>query len=232
MLRPHRKPEWSVTSSPAIRKSRSRRWAASARCTMEPFQEFADRPHRVSEHKRRVPTGKHYAKSFRCHHLVLCLRRFGKLSRWSSAISWGRSGGRPRKFRAERAGPTWLGCWPRSGRSCRRKNSTNCPKARRGLTRRVRPTTPPHHKDDVPSSFGITFCLSPHTKEIQVTARWGHYDGSTADPDNADRRQEAGLEAVSARGCLGADPVRPGRLKWTPYREFPKVEVQGSSAAE
>ena len=49
--------------------------AASARCRMKRIHAFADRPHRVSDHKRRVPVGKHYARSFRCHHLILCLAR-------------------------------------------------------------------------------------------------------------------------------------------------------------
>ena len=33
--------------------------------------DFADRPHRTSDHSRAVPKGKPYSKRFRCHHMIL-----------------------------------------------------------------------------------------------------------------------------------------------------------------
>src|SRR5271167_1440471 len=35
--------------------------------------------------------------------------------------------------------------------------------------------TAPSAKTMFPSSFGMTFCVDLDTKELQLTARWGHY---------------------------------------------------------
>ncbi len=40
-------------------------------CTLQTVSEFPSRPHRVSNHKRKVPEGKTYPIDFGCHHLVL-----------------------------------------------------------------------------------------------------------------------------------------------------------------
>ena len=40
-------------------------------CTLSHHQEFVDRNHKTSDHKRTVPPEKHYPANFRCHHLIL-----------------------------------------------------------------------------------------------------------------------------------------------------------------
>jgi hypothetical protein len=40
-------------------------------CVLDTVAEFPSRPHRLSNHRRSVPTGKPYPSDFRCHHLVL-----------------------------------------------------------------------------------------------------------------------------------------------------------------
>lgn len=47
--------------------------AAKTPCELKPHPDFADRDHRTSEHARRVPPGKAYPRSFRCHHMILRL---------------------------------------------------------------------------------------------------------------------------------------------------------------
>ena len=41
--------------------------------------------------------------------------------------------------------------------------------------------TAPTVKTMFPSSFGMTFCLDLDAKEIQITARWGHYAAEHSD---------------------------------------------------
>lgn len=52
-------------------------------CRLSVHPEFGDKPHRVSEHKRQVATGKPYPREFRCHHLVL---EFPGVARSSSVL--------------------------------------------------------------------------------------------------------------------------------------------------
>jgi len=47
--------------------------AVSVPCTMIQHPEFADRPHKTSEHRRQVPQGTPFAETLHCHHLILCL---------------------------------------------------------------------------------------------------------------------------------------------------------------
>jgi hypothetical protein len=44
-------------------------------CELHDHPNFPDRNHKTSEHKRKVPEGKHYPSSFRCHHMILCVGR-------------------------------------------------------------------------------------------------------------------------------------------------------------
>jgi hypothetical protein len=43
-------------------------------CVLRGTTRYPDRPHRVSDHTRKVPRGKNYPSRFRCHHLILCLK--------------------------------------------------------------------------------------------------------------------------------------------------------------
>ncbi len=43
------------------------------RRTLSQHSDFPNRPHKTSEHRRIVPSGKPYPKHFRCHHLILRL---------------------------------------------------------------------------------------------------------------------------------------------------------------
>lgn len=45
--------------------------AAGVPCAFESQERFGQRPHRVSRHTRKVPTGKRYPRGFTCHHLLL-----------------------------------------------------------------------------------------------------------------------------------------------------------------
>jgi hypothetical protein len=40
-------------------------------CALQTLAAFGAKPHRVSHHRRTVPTGKNYPVDFRCHHLIL-----------------------------------------------------------------------------------------------------------------------------------------------------------------
>lgn len=45
--------------------------AKKLNCTLHAVAEFPARPHRLSNHRRTVPTGKSYPDNFCCHHLIL-----------------------------------------------------------------------------------------------------------------------------------------------------------------
>ena len=98
-----------------------------------------------------------------------------------------------------------------------------------GPSRKGRPTTPPPpSKTMFPSSFGMTFCLDLDTKEIQVTARWGHYAREHSETLTTPTGDKKLVWKRSPReGISKPIPVQPGRLKWTPDPEFPEVQVQG-----
>jgi len=40
-------------------------------CTLKPYPAFTDRSHKVSDHQRVVPQGRHYIENFRCHHMIM-----------------------------------------------------------------------------------------------------------------------------------------------------------------
>lgn len=44
-------------------------------CTLSDHPDFLERQHKVSDHKRTVPTGERYPVKFRCHHLLLELTK-------------------------------------------------------------------------------------------------------------------------------------------------------------
>lgn len=48
-----------------------RKIAVKLNARLQQHAMFPGRPHKTSEHKRNVPTGKTYPRSFRCHHLIL-----------------------------------------------------------------------------------------------------------------------------------------------------------------
>lgn len=50
--------------------------AAKVPCLLAGHPAFTRRPHRVSHHKRKVPTGKMYSGRFTCHHLVMFFPAF------------------------------------------------------------------------------------------------------------------------------------------------------------
>ncbi|MGB7444587.1 MAG: hypothetical protein WA919_26270 [Coleofasciculaceae cyanobacterium] len=52
--------------------------ATAVPCTLSDHPDFLGREHKVSDHKRSVPTGKNYPAQFRCHHLLLELSKKAK----------------------------------------------------------------------------------------------------------------------------------------------------------
>jgi hypothetical protein len=44
---------------------------AAVPCTLRSHPAFPSRPHKTSNHRRSVPSGKPYPRTFRCHHLIL-----------------------------------------------------------------------------------------------------------------------------------------------------------------
>jgi len=81
-----------------------------------------------------------------------------------------------------------------------------------------------------PSSFGMTFSVDKSAKEIQITARWGHY---RKEPSESIKRVDTGdPKRVWKRTQIEATsepvPLKKGTLeKWIPSSEFPDVWVQG-----
>jgi hypothetical protein len=74
-----------------------------------------------------------------------------------------------------------------------------------------------------PSSFGMTVCVDLDADELQITARWGHYDRA--------RSEQSGEKLVWKRSQKDgtSDPIsiKAGKLSWTPDPEFPEVQVVG-----
>lgn len=47
----------------------------AVRCNLSDHPDFPERYHKTSDHERSVPTGKEYPAKFRCHHLLLQLKK-------------------------------------------------------------------------------------------------------------------------------------------------------------
>ena len=81
----------------------------------------------------------------------------------------------------------------------------------------------------LPSSFGLSFALAPGTKQVQVTASWGHYTKI----EDEDRLDDAGRpsrwwqrETISGSFPLSLTegPIGP----FYPVSDFPEVIVRGT----
>jgi len=88
--------------------------------------------------------------------------------------------------------------------------------------------TGPTARTMFPSSFGMTFCVDAEAKELQITARWGHY----ARVHSESLMTEAGNARLvwkrsQRMGISDPIPLQSGRIRWTPDAEFPSVMVQG-----
>ena len=107
------------------------------------------------------------------------------------------------------------------------KNSTSFPKGGSGpVDDGTAESTSPANKTMFPSSFGMTFCVRPDSKELQINARWGHYhrDRSKTLTNRAATRRWSGS---GARGRLRADHTQGRTNQLDPDAEFPQVQVQG-----
>jgi hypothetical protein len=86
----------------------------------------------------------------------------------------------------------------------------------------------PTVKTMFPSSFGMTFCLDLETKELQITARWGHYSRQRSETLTTPGGEKKLVWKRSQRnGVSQPIPLKPGKLTWTPDPEFYEVQVQG-----
>ena len=89
-------------------------------------------------------------------------------------------------------------------------------------------TTSPSAKTMFPSSFGMTFCVDLDAKELQLTARWGHYHRDRSATLTTPGGEKKLVWKRSPRGGVSEPiPLKVGRLNWTPDPEFPEVQVQG-----
>jgi hypothetical protein len=89
-------------------------------------------------------------------------------------------------------------------------------------------STSPATKTMFPSSFGMTFCVGPDTKALQVTARWGHYHRDRSENLTTSTGDKKVVWKRSQREAVSEPiPLRAEKLNWTPDAEFPQVQVQG-----
>ena len=98
---------------------------------------------------------------------------------------------------------------------------------------------PPKAATMFPSSIGFTFGVSREASDLQITARWGHYDRIQIEiePEGADNNEdqeepEPRLRWVWKRTQVEgvSDPIalKSGRISdWSPSDEWPDVIVQG-----
>ena len=88
--------------------------------------------------------------------------------------------------------------------------------------------TAPSAKTMFPSSFGMTFCVDLDAKELQLTARWGHYHRDRSATLMTTKGDKKVVWKRSPRGGVSEPiPLKVGKLNWTPDPVFPEVEVQG-----
>jgi hypothetical protein len=88
--------------------------------------------------------------------------------------------------------------------------------------------TAPTTKTMFPSSFGLTFCVDAKAKELQITARWGHYAKLHSETlTTAAGNKKLVWKRTQREGISEPIKLKAGKIRWSPDKEFPDVQVQG-----
>ena len=80
-----------------------------------------------------------------------------------------------------------------------------------------------------PSSFGMSFCVSGETKELEITAKWGHYERKDSEIGFKEDGSPIKVWKRTPRQGIKIIPLQDGkRIEWVVSpQEVPEVFVQG-----